>query len=429
MEKKINVLVYPCGSEAALEVHWALKDVVNIKLFGASGKEDHGKFVYRNYVGDVPYIGDKAFFKVFNSLIKKYKIDVIIPLHDDVTLFLAENIESINAKVATPGSKQARISRSKKLTYDLFKEEEFCPKTFTSLEEVDNFPVFVKPDKGQGGKGSFIVDKKDVERARENLEETVIVEYLPGEEFTVDCFTNRHGELLFVGPRKRHRVEAGISRNTFTVELDDEIKDIAMKISKAVNMRGLWFFQLKRDLNGKLKLLEIAVRTAGTMNLYRGLGVNFPLLTVYDMLDIDVDIIKNDYYLEVDRALFNKYKSTLKFKMVYIDFDDTIIKEGRTNPFVMQFLYYMRNDKKKIKLITRHKGNIKKTLLEYSISEKLFDEIIVLKDNQVKSDFIKEKKDVIFIDNSFKERAQVKRELKIPVFDVDAINTLINWRE
>jgi hypothetical protein len=428
MRGKISVLVFPCGARNGLEIYYALKDAVNIKLYGTTGKEDHCKFLFKNYIENAPYITDKCFIRDFNRILDKYKIDVVMPTHEDISLFLSVHLDKIHAKVAVPGLEQAKVCRSKKLTYETFKEDGFCPKVFNSLEDVKEYPVFIKPDKGQGSKGAFMVSGKE-DLAKVVNEDHVISEYLPGKEFTVDCFTDRHGKLRFVGPRKRHRIEGGISVNSFVVPLTNELELIANSISEKINMRGVWFFQVKEDNKGEPKLLEIAARTAGTMNLYRGLGVNFPLLTVYDLLDIDVDIIKNDYYLEVDRALFNKYKSTLKFKMVYIDFDDTIIKEGRTNPFVMQFLYYMRNDKKKIKLITRHKGNIKKTLLEYSISEKLFDEIIVLKDNQVKSDFIKEKKDVIFIDNSFKERAQVKRELKIPVFDVDAINTLINWRE
>ena len=41
---------------------------------------------------------------------------------------------------------------------------------------------------------------------------------------------------------------------------------------------------------------------------------------------------------------------------------------------------------------------------------------------------IKNPNDSIFIDNAFKERVEVAKNLKIPVFDVDAISTLIDWR-
>lgn len=431
MDKVINVLVFPCGAENAIEIHTALKNVVNINLFGGSGKEDHGSFIFKNYIGKIPYITESNFVDYLNDLINKNNIDIIIPTHDDVSLFLAQNQERIYAKIAVPGLNQAEICRSKKTTYHLFKNEMFCPQVYNSDDPIDKFPLFVKPDKGQGGKGAFIVEDSGglTNKKLKLQDEFVVTEYLPGEEITVDCFTDRHGILRFIGPRKRNRVFGGISVNSFTVPLSNEIETISNKINQKIKMRGLWFFQLKKDELGKYKLLEISVRTAGTMNLYRGLGVNFPLLTVYDMMDYDVEIIPNNYYLEVDRALFNRYKCNMDYDTIYIDFDDTITKKGKVNPFVLLFLYNAKNNNKFIKLITRHESDLYSTLNKLAIHPSLFNSIIHIKPDEEKYRIISEKSKVIFIDNSFKERLKVKKNLDIPVFDVDAIDTLIDWRE
>jgi len=430
MSNKISVLVFPCGAENAIEIHASLKDVVNIKLFGASGKEDHGRFIFKNYISNAPYIKDANFIDHFNSILSKYNIDVIIPTHDDISLFFAQNIEKINAKIGVPGLKQAQICRSKKRTYELFKDEAFCPMVFETYSSIKQFPVFVKPDKGQGGKGAFKLEEYDKNSFENKLaEDYVISEYLSGEELTVDCFTDRYNKLRFIGPRQRNRVFGGISVNSFTVSLSKEIEIIAEVINEKLKMRGLWYFQLKKDISDKFKLLEISIRTAGTMNLYRGLGVNFPLLTVYDLMDFDIEILKNEYYLEVDRALFNRYKSSLDYETIYIDFDDTITKDGKVNPYVMLFLYNVRNNHKKIKLLTKHTFDLNQTFAKLAIQPLLFDEIILLGPDEEKFKKITESKNVIFIDNSFNERAKVRKELNIPVFDVDAINTLIDWRE
>jgi hypothetical protein len=63
MNKKTNVLVYPCGAESGLEIHLALKDVMNIRLVGASGKEDHGRMVYENYYGNFPLVSERIFLR------------------------------------------------------------------------------------------------------------------------------------------------------------------------------------------------------------------------------------------------------------------------------------------------------------------------------------------------------------------------------
>ena len=49
-----------------------------------------------------------------------------------------------------------------------------------------------------------------------------------------------------------------------------------------INFRGFWFFQIKKDSNGKYKLLEIATRLAGAFALNKSLDVNLPLAALKD---------------------------------------------------------------------------------------------------------------------------------------------------
>jgi hypothetical protein len=311
----------------------------------------------------------------------------------------------------------------------LFREYPFSPKVFSSLPSADLLPVFVKPDEGQGGKGAMVVDSKNANLLSEELlRDYVICELLPGEELTIDCFTDREGELRFVGPRRRDRVFGGISVRTSTISLTPELGDIAAIISDKLKMNGLWYFQLKKDVNGAFKLLEVSVRTAGSMNLYRALGVNFPLLTVYNALGYNISIIKNDYSLTVDRSLQNKYDADLVYDTIYIDFDDTVTKNGKANPEVMMFLYNAKWHNKKIILITKHENDIDETLESLVIHKGLFDNIIQIRMNDAKYKYIKNAKSSIFIDNAFLERVGVKEHLDMHVFDVDAINALINWK-
>jgi hypothetical protein len=427
MDKEISVLVFPCGAENALEIHQALKDVVNIKIYGASGKDDHGSYVFENYIGKVPYINSVDFVPKINDIIELYKIDVIFPTHDDVVVKFAEEQEYINAKIAIPGIRQALICRSKKKTYDLFKSYSFCPKVYNKPQDIVDYPIFAKPDEGQGGKGAVIITNQN--DLNDNFDLSyVYCENLPGDELTIDCFSDKNGDLRFIGPRKRERIFSGISSRSYVVELTNEISEIANIIHTELKMNGLWFFQLKKDIHNSYKLLEVSLRVAGSMNLYRGLGVNFPLLTIYNLLNYNVSIIKNNNFLEVDRALFNRYKNDIDFDRIYIDFDDTITKNGKLNPEIVFFLYNATNNNKEIYLITKHKFDIIDTLNNLKIHIDLFKEIIHLKETDSKYKFINHPAKSIFIDNSFVERREVKSKLNIPVFDVDAVTTLINWK-
>lgn len=424
------MFIYPCGAENGLEILLALKDVVNIRVFGASGKMDHGAFVFENYIPNAPYINESDFLVRLNRIIETNDIDIIFSTHDDVALELLRNQEKIKAKVAGSGFQQALICRSKQKTYEVFASEDFCPTVYPDPDLVEVYPVFAKPDKGQGGRGArAIYSKNDLKDIFNSKSDFVVTELLEGEELTVDCFSDRHGRLRFVGPRTRGRILAGISVNSKTVPLTREIERIATSIHKKLSLRGLWYFQVKKDNQGAYKLLEVSIRASGTMNLYRGLGINFPLLTIYDLMGYEVEVISNDFDLEVDRAFINRYKHTIDYNLVYLDFDDTVTKNGKVNPFVMMFVYNVINQGKRIRLITKHEHDLHKTFEILGISKRLFEEVIHIGKSENKVDHISEIEKAIFIDNSFSERMQVKSRYDIPVFDVDAISTLINWKE
>ena len=78
---------------------------------------------------------------------------------------------------------------------------------------------------------------------------------------------------------------------------------------------------------------------------------------------------------------------------------------------------------KKIILLSKHKKNIKESLLKYTISDLLFDEIILLDEQEEKADYIINTCS-IFIDDSFAERKKVFEKLHIPTFSLDAVESL-----
>ena len=286
--------------------------------------------------------------------------------------------------------------------------------------------MLLKPAAGNRSKGIQLVhNREELKFYLEKDNTLLILEYLPGKEYTVDCFTDRNRKLLFVGPRERARVFNGISVNTKPVD-KEEFVEIAEKINATIKLRGAWFFQVKRNRNSKLSLLEIAPRIAGTMSLYRNLGVNYPLLSVFDAFDIDVLVNPNKYDIELDRALFTRFKLGLKYDYVYIDLDDTIVFRNKINPQIIAFLYQAFNEGKKLILLTRHDGELKEYLQKYRLSE-IFDEIIHLNKEELKSKYVKTK-NAIYVDDSYAERTEVQTNATIPVFDPTSIESLINWK-
>jgi ATP-grasp domain-containing protein len=418
-----NILVFPCGSEIGLEIYRSLEQLKDFKIYGGSSVKDHGVFVYKNYISSIPFVDKNNFIDKINKIIDKYDIDFIFPAHDSVVLKLSQNRQKIKAKLITSPNKTCEICRSKKRTYDFFKKLIKTPMIFNISKPINKYPVFVKPDIGQGSKGSQIINfKEELIMAINKNSSLVISEYLPGKEYTIDCFTDRKGKLRFKQARERKRILNGISTNSKPVKLP-QIDKMAKKINKSLNFRGVWFFQVKESKHNKLTLLEIAPRVAGTMSLCRMQGVNLPLLSLYDQMDLNVEILKNNFKIEVDRSLSSKYETNIKYQNIYIDFDDTLIINNKVNSTLIKYMYQCQNNDNKIILITKHKGNIIKSLEKYNISKKIFNKIIHLKQKQNKYKFIKNNS--ILIDDSFSERKSVFDKKQIPVFSSNEIECLL----
>ena len=391
---KKRVLVFPCGSEIALEINRALKDSIHFKMVGASSISDHGEYVFKTYIPNIPFVEDAAFIPALQKVCDDYKIDFIFPAHDSVVLKLAQHAHEFKAKIITSSLETNEICRSKEKTYKKFQGK------VSNKHELD-----------------FYLSKNS---------ELLILEYLPGREYTIDCFTNRHGKLLFAMGRQRIRISNGISVSSKTVN-NPKFIELAEKINKVLSFQGVWFFQVKENTDGEFVLMEIAPRIAGTMGLSLGLGVNFAQLSLFDMMGYDVEIIRNNYEIQIDRALYASYKINLDFDTVYIDFDDVISLQTGVNTDAVKLLYQFKNQKKEIILLTKHAGDIYQKLDDLCISKNLFNKIIHIADTDEKSNYIT-KNNAVFIDDSFAERQKVMKNKNISVFGVDNLSALIDWR-
>lgn len=426
--EKTNVLIFPAGAENALEIYEALKYNLHFSLFGASAKHDYAEFLYPKdhfFMGDL-YIGDPNFIENFNQVLEQFGIEWIIPTHDTIALFLEKHKKLLNAKIVCSNERACYVARNKQLMFLELRDELFVPRVYQAPYENIKYPVFLKPNIGEGAKNTYMVrTQAELEQYRDKLDNMVVCEFLPGMEYTVDCFTDRHGALLFAGVRTRERIGMGITFQSRRAALVPELEYIAKTISSRFKLRGAWFFQVKEDKNGTMKLMEFSVRMAGTMIFYRQLGINFPALSLFDAMDMDVSILFNDYPLRIERCIKTAFRLEYEYDMLYVDYDDTLVVEGLVNTTLIKLIYQSVAQGKKVILLTKHEGDIEESFVQYRLSKNLFDEIVHIAPSASKADYITAERAVL-IDNYFVERKQVHERLGIPVFDVDAAGCLLS---
>lgn len=421
-----RILVFPCGSEIGLEIHRALCYCTHFDLVGASSVDDHGRFVYKNYIGGLPLHDSPDFAERLAEAIGAHRIDALYPTMDAVAETLQDLGQRLGVRVIGSPPETTRICASKTLTYDALDSLVPTPARYHGLEAVPAYPVFIKPDRGYGSRHAARADdagEAAAQLGRHADRDMLILEYLPGREWTIDCFSDRHGALLFHAARGRGRISNGISVNTApSADFAELFADWAATINQKLKPRGAWFFQAKLDRAGQPRLLEVAARFAGSSALQRGTGVNLPLLSAFDAFDWPVSVAANDYPIELDRALENRFRIGLEFRHVYVDLDDCLLIRGRVNTTLLAFLYKAIDDGCTLTLLTRHAADPHETLRRARLGE-VFDRIVHITDGGPKSDHI-DLLPAIFIDDSFREREAVARQRGIPVFSPDMIEAL-----
>jgi hypothetical protein len=406
--REYNILVFPCGTEIANEIINSLENHKYFKTIFASS-EGMSFCNFRNKkINILPFVTDINFVSVLNTLIETDKIDFIIPAHDDVAYELSFYEDKLKCKVIGQSININKIVRFKDKTYDYFKNILPIAKIFNDKPSKNEFPVFVKPIKGQGALNAVTLNNEEqfISFFKQHLiEEFVIMEELTGKEFTIDCFSNE-GKVLYSGARTRDKMTRGIAVLSSFVNdkvLNDEFNKFAKIISTTMKMHGIWFFQMKYDKQHELKLLEVGPRVPGSMMLNRARGVNFIELSIYQSLGFNVDIIYNNIDISLARALVPKYKHNIKFNKLYIDFDDTLfLEENKINTNLMKLIFDAKNDMKKVVLITKNKKNNLTKVLHYFGLLYIFDDIIHISEHDMKINYMEKKS--LLVDDSYIER-------------------------
>lgn len=427
MNRPLNVLVFPSSTEIGLEINQALRYCKEVRLFGAAQPGyHHGPYAFASH-HEVEPVGTAGWLEQLNGLLQSLSIDAVYPAHDDVIVALAEHRDHVGATCLVPPLPQAHLLRSKRATYSTFAGILPTPEVYASPSDVVRYPVFAKPDRGQGAQGAHVVaNERDLGRLMADWPRWIVTEHLPGAEFTVDCLSDSDGNLVFCGGRSRDRIRNGIAAATAPVERPEFLR-IARIIARELKLVGAWFFQLKEAGTGTLTLLEIAPRVAGTMALHRATGVNFPLLGLWAHLGRPFRTAPHRLPIALDRALVNRYRLQLEYDTLYIDLDDTIIVRGRANPLALRLVHQCIDRGIRIELITRHAEVLETTLARHRLAG-LFDRIHHLREAQPKATVIDPARRAIFVDDSFSERQAVADAVGIPTFDPSMLESLIDDR-
>jgi len=322
-ERNINVLMTGAGAPGAAGILKCLFQNPAIRVTAADANPDAvGRWLTDDFV-TIPFAHKENFIDTLLSVCREKDIHVLLPLVTRELIPLAEHIKEFEAsgtKLLISPAESLEIANNKGRLYQFLEWRAIEVPAYRVVETIEQFEqgvkelgyptkeICFKPSVSNGSRGFRILsnktDKLDLllnhkpdaailtfEEALAILStgkfpELLVSEYLPGEEYSVDCLAN-HGETVVALPRVRRKMINGISvEGAFLKE--DSIIDYCTRVIKELKLHGNIGLQLKRSATGKFLLLEINPRVQGTISAALGAGVNLPLIAIKQELGLTI---------------------------------------------------------------------------------------------------------------------------------------------
>ncbi len=316
---KVNVLVTGIGGGGHGEqILKSLRLVKDLDLF-IVGTDLTEYTVGKRYVDEfytVPKANGPEYLKAIEKIIDKHHINFIFHGSEPELKYISDNREWFEKKcIFHPLNSQEiiQLCMNKYKTYQILQEKGVnLPKyekinSLDDLNNIDYYPVVLKPSTGSGGSSYVFValNKDEAELLVQFMflkgVDIVAQQYVGTEndEYTIGVSSDHDGNVLgsIVVKRyinnaltthfsvsdgdKRYVISSGISQGY--VCKHKELQQQAEKIAKKLDSRGPLNIQC-RWIDGELKLFEINPRLSGTTSLRSIAGYNEPELMIKSFL-------------------------------------------------------------------------------------------------------------------------------------------------
>lgn len=311
----LRILMTGGGAPGAAGILKCLKQDAGMEVVVADASEESvGRYLNPTFEL-IPKATDEEFIPAIEAVCDKHTINLICPLVTRELFPFSQHKQQFEAKgikVLVSDYNALSIANDKGKLYQLLHNSGILTPQFVIVHTVAEleravqhlgYPdktVCFKPCVSNGMRGFRIIDdNKDefdllfnhkptseyvrLDKAVEILSARpfpplLVSEYLPGEEYTVDCLA-QNGNCLLAIPRLRRKMVQGISVSG-VIEENTEIIDYCRQVIECCKLHGPIGIQVKRAEDGSFKILEINPRVQGTTVALLGAGINLPLLAV-----------------------------------------------------------------------------------------------------------------------------------------------------
>ena len=337
--KDLTILVTAAGSPSMPGLAQCLKNngERNIRLIGTDMKEDHTIKQIVDKVYLVPGATEPNYVDCLYDICKKEEVDVLIP---GISQELPElqkrkhEFEAIGVKVSVSDGEGLLIANDKIRLYEYMLANGYQIPNFRVAKNIEEFKnacheigypdkaICVKMKDGSGSRGIRVVDPKksrfdifagekpnslyatyedmvSILSEPSQMPEIMVMEYLPGMEYSVDLLAD-HGEVKYIVGRESNVIIASIPQEA-TLAFNKEAYEISASIVQDLKLDGNVDLDFKFDEDGHPQLLEINPRLAATLSVIAAGGCNLLYMRVKQLLGEDLPEISIKYGVKLKR--------------------------------------------------------------------------------------------------------------------------------
>lgn len=265
----------------------------------------------------VPLGTDQSYSDKILKIVKKKKIDVIIPASDHEVYAISkheEMFEEIGTAVVCSSFESVAKAVNKASMLNFLKEKHVATPRYVVPTSADNFiksakklgypkkMLVVKPASLSGNRGvwylkedfsgqllsvrniSYITLEGFTNQLRKitPFPSLVLMEYLTGEEYSVDGLA-QNGKPIYILPRVRVSPLPGQSQEAL-IKKNDEVYKYVAAICKVFRLNSIFNVQLKYDEDNKPKVYEINPRVSATASANEAAGIDLVLFSILQAL-------------------------------------------------------------------------------------------------------------------------------------------------
>lgn len=337
--KDIKVLLTAAGSPAAPGLIKCLKNNGERKVYvvGTDMKADATINQMCEVVRLVPAASAENYIDELLKVCIEENVDVLIP---GISQELPElqkrkkEFEAVGTKVSVSDGEGLLIANDKIALYEYLRENGFTVPKFRIAKSLEEFVVAcefmgypdnaicVKIKNGSGSRGIRIIDPSisrfdifagekpnsffttyddmiSVLKEAKSFPELLIMDYLPGLEYSVDLLAE-HGDTKYIVGRESNVISASIPQEA-TLAFNKEAYDMSKRIVKSLELDGNVDLDFKFDAEGHPQLMEINPRLAATLSIIAAGGCNLLYFRVKQLLGEELPKVDVEYGIKLKR--------------------------------------------------------------------------------------------------------------------------------